>query len=72
MQMTSHNLTQNLASLSTADAHHLFRLCHDNAALLSKIIPGVPLLEYIITGNTTLLMDHAIIQQYEAWKSNNT
>lgn len=70
--MTSHNLTQNLASLSATDTQRLFRLCHDNADLLSKIIPGVPLLQYIISGQATLLMDHAIIQQYEAWKSNNT
>jgi hypothetical protein len=70
--MTSHNLTQNLASLSATEAQCLFRLCHDNAALLSKIVPGVPLLEYITTGQSTLLMDHAIIQQYEVWKSKNT
>jgi hypothetical protein len=66
--MTSNNLNQNLANLSTAERNQLFQVCDAHAALLAKIIPNVPLLEYINTGTTTGADSNILIQQYQAWK----
>jgi len=66
--MTSYNLNQNLVNLSTAERNQLFQVCDTNAALLAKIIPNVPLLEYINTGTTAGADSNILIQQYQAWK----
>jgi hypothetical protein len=70
--MISHNINQNLVNLSTAERNQLFQLCTNHAALLAKIIPNIPLLEYISTGTAVGADDNAIIQQYIVWKNNNT
>ena len=66
--MTSYNLNQNLENLSTAERNQLFQVCDTHAALLAKIIPNVPLLEYIKTGTTVGADSNILIQQYQAWK----
>jgi hypothetical protein len=66
--MTSYNLNQNLVNLSTAERSQLFQVCDTHAALLAKIIPNVPLLEYINTGITAGADSNILIQQYRAWK----
>ena len=69
--MTSYNLNQNLANLSAAEKNQLFQLCDTHASLLAKLIPNVPLLEYITTGTTAGAETNMLIQQYEAWKLNH-
>ena len=66
--MTSYNLNQNLENLSTAERNQLFQMCDTHATLLTKIIPNVPLLEYIHTGTTPGADSNILIQQYQAWK----
>ena len=66
--MTSYNLNQNLENLSTAERNQLFQMCDTHATLLVKIIPNVPLLEYIHTGTTAGADSNILIQQYQTWK----
>ena len=66
--MTSYNLHQNLENLSTAEKIQLFQMCDTHATLLVKLIPNVPLLEYIHTGTTAGADSNVLIQQYRAWK----
>jgi hypothetical protein len=68
--MTTYNLNQNLANLSTAERNQLFQLCNTHAILLAKLIPNVPLLEYITTGTTAGADSNILIQQYQVWKLN--
>jgi hypothetical protein len=68
--MTSYNLNQNLANLSTAERNQLFQVCNTHAILFAKLIPNVPLLEYITTGTTAGADSNILIQQYQAWKLN--
>ena len=63
-------LDQNVMNLSKQDQDRLFRLLRDNADILTKVIPNLPLLEYILSG-TTNFAEHEIIQAYSAWKSRN-
>jgi hypothetical protein len=63
-------LDQNVMNLNKRDQDRLFRLLRDNADLLIKVIPNLPLLEYIQTG-TIDSSDHKIIQAYMAWKIKN-
>ncbi len=58
-------------SLSKQEQDHLFRLLTDNANILAKVIPNIPLLDYIITGNTTLANSSEVIKAYDAWKNKN-
>ena len=66
--MTSYNLNQNLENLSTVEKIQLFQMCDTHATLLVKLIPNVPLLEYIHTGTTAGADSNVLIQQYQAWK----
>lgn len=66
--MTTYNLNQNLANLSTAERNQLFQLCNTHAILLAKLIPNVPLLEYVTTGTTAGADSNILIQQYQDWK----
>lgn len=63
-------LDQNVINLSVKDQDRLFRLLRDNADILTKVIPNLPLLEYILTGKINS-GDHEIIQAYSAWKIKN-
>ena len=63
-------LDQNVINLDKRDQDRLFRLLRDNADLLIKVIPNLPLLEYIQTGKINS-SDHEIIQAYIAWKIKN-
>ena len=63
-------LDQNVINLNKRDQDRLFRLLTDNADLLIKVIPNIPLLEYIQAG-TPESSDHEIIQAYMAWKIKN-
>jgi hypothetical protein len=63
------SLTQNVMQLSKQDQERLFQVLTDHADLLTKVIPNVPLLEYIVTGSTLGSNNNAIIQAYEVWKN---
>jgi|LakMenEpi03Aug12_release.lakeMendotaPanAssembly.Ray.scaffolds.fasta_scaffold4476779_2 hypothetical protein len=67
--MTGNNLTQNVMQLGKQDRERLFQVLTDHADLLIKVIPNVPLLEYIVTGSTPGSNNSDLIQAYEAWKT---
>jgi hypothetical protein len=67
--MTGNNLTQNVMQLSKQDRERLFQVLTDHADLLAKVIPNVPLLEYIATGSTPGSNSSAVIQAYKVWKN---
>jgi hypothetical protein len=62
-------LTQKIMTLNNHEREQLFGMLSNNAALLIKLIPDAPLLNYIITGHTT--SNSEIIQAYNAWKNKN-
>lgn len=57
-------------NLNNREQDRLFRLLRDNADILVKVIPNIPLLEYIQTGKINS-SKHEIIQAYMAWKIKN-
>ena len=61
------SIDQNVINLSKRDQDRLFRLLRDNADILTKVIPNLPLLEYIRSGITNN-SDNLIIQAYNVWK----
>jgi hypothetical protein len=61
------SIDQNVINLSKRDQDRLFRLLRDNADILTKVIPNLPLLEYIRSGVTNN-SDNLIIQAYNVWK----
>jgi hypothetical protein len=63
-------LDQNVMNLNNRDQDRLFRLLRDNADILVKVIPNIPLLEYIHTGKINS-GEHEIIQAYMTWKIKN-
>jgi hypothetical protein len=63
------SIDQNVINLSKRDQDRLFRLLKDNADILTKVIPNLPLLEYICSGVTNN-SNNLIIQAYDAWKNN--
>lgn len=64
-------ISQNILKLNKNDQHRIFFLMLNNADLFNKIIPGIPLLEYILTGTDTTANDNELVQAYSAWKSQN-
>ena len=62
-------LTQYVAKLTKEEQHQLFDIIDKNAALLAKVIPNAPLLEYI--NNGTVTSGHPVVQAYMSWKRNN-
>jgi hypothetical protein len=62
-------LDQNVMNLSKRDQDRLFRLLRDNADILIKVMPNLPLLEYIRSG-TINSTNNPIIRAYDAWKNN--
>jgi len=63
-------LDQNVMNLNRREQDRLFRILRDNADILVKVIPNIPLLEYIQTGKINS-SEHEIIQAYMAWKIKN-
>jgi hypothetical protein len=61
------SIDQNVINLSKRDQDRLFRLLRDNADILTKVIPNLPLLEYIRSGVTNN-SNNLIIQAYNVWK----
>lgn len=59
-------LTENIRRLTDSELQQLFQLLTDNAELLNKVMPEVPLIRHIIedTGNT----DNSLIRAYNNWK----
>lgn len=64
------NLLQNVMQLSKAEQDRLFRMLTDNADILTKLIPNLPLVDYILTGYSPV-DNNPIIQAYKVWKNNN-
>ena len=63
-------LDQHVMNLNKREQDRLFKILRDNADILVKVIPNIPLLEYIQTG-TIDSSEHVIIQAYMAWKIKN-
>ena len=61
-------IDQNIINLSKKDQDRLFRLLKDNADILTKVIPNLPLLEHIRSG-TTNNSNNLIVQAYSAWNT---
>lgn len=63
---TVDKLTKNLDNLNSEELEILFQVLTDNARLLDRIMPGVPLINYILTGKGDTA--HALIHAYTVWK----
>ena len=62
-------IAQNVMSLTKSEQEQLFSIVNDHADLLIKVIPQVPLLEYIATGVAIDSINDPLIQAYNAWKN---
>ena len=59
-------ITKNVLTLTAEEQDLLFKILTNHADLMSKILPDLPLLDFIRTGNTPY--DHEIIEAYTKWR----
>jgi len=64
---TLESLTASVNSLNVVEQGMLFQILTDNSELFGKILPDLPLLQYIINGVDD---QNDIIKLYIYWKSN--
>jgi len=64
-------LAQNVMSLSKSEQEQLFGLLNNHANLLNKVIPHIPLLEYIAAGVIVDTATDPMVQAFNAWKNKN-
>jgi hypothetical protein len=64
-------ISQNIMRLSEGERGRVFKLLSTNADVINKIIPGMPLIEYILTGVDITANDSEVVQAYSAWKTKN-
>ena len=65
----ANTIEQNALNLNKQEIDCLFKILTDNVDILIKVMPGIPLLDYIATG-TIADSNTPIIQAYDAWKNN--
>ena len=65
----ANTIEQNALNLNKQEIDCLFKLLTDNIDILIKVMPGIPLLDYI-ANETTTNINNPIIQAYNAWKNN--
>jgi hypothetical protein len=65
----ANTIEQNALNLNKQEIECLFTLLTDNIDILIKVMPGIPLLDYIANG-TANNSNNPIIQAYDAWKNN--
>jgi hypothetical protein len=61
-------ITQNILTLSKSEQQQLFKIMTAHAGLISKILPGMPLIESIQSGRFNSSND-PVIQAYLDWKN---
>jgi hypothetical protein len=59
-------LTNNAVRLTPEEQDQLFTMLTENAQLINKLVPGMPLIEYIVTG--TKRTSNPLFYAYETWK----
>lgn len=59
-------ITQNVMSLSDSEKDELFQLITDHVDIFTKILPDLPLLDYIRHGTNPY--DHELVDLYITWK----
>lgn len=64
------NIEQNALNLSKRELDGLFKLLTDNINIFVKVVPDMPLLQYIANGAPATDSDNPIIQAYNVWKHN--
>jgi hypothetical protein len=60
-------LTNNVMKLSEQERAQLFQLLSNNAVLLSKVLPELPLLNHILTNGGNA--EHPLISSFNSWKN---
>ena len=65
----ANTIEQNALNLNKQEIECLFKILTDNIDILIKVMPGVPLLDYIANG-TIIASNTPIIRAYDAWKNN--
>jgi len=65
----ANTIEQNALNLNKQEIDCLFKILTDNVDILIKVMPGIPLLDYIATG-TIADSNNPIIQAYNDWKNN--
>jgi hypothetical protein len=65
----ANTIEQNALNLNKQEMDCLFKMLTDNIDILIKVMPGIPLLDYIANG-TIITSNTPIIQAYDAWKNN--
>ena len=71
--LTQEELLEKFLSLSEEDQHKLFREITNNIIPYSRMFPTLPLLRYIIYGESEVPVEQhgPVITKYKAWKANN-
>ena len=64
---TKDTLTDSVLALTADEQKTLFQVLQDNAELFEKVMPGIPLIQLIITGASET--DHPLLAKFLEWKS---
>ena len=65
----ANTIEQNVLTLNKQEIDCLFKMLTDNIGILIKVMPGIPLIDYIANGTVTD-SNNPIIKAYDAWKNN--
>jgi hypothetical protein len=65
----ANTIEQNALNLNKQEIDCLFKMLTENIDILIKVMPGLPLLDYI-ANRTIITSSSPIIQAYDAWKNN--
>lgn len=61
------SITYETMALSQEERYALFKMLKENASIINKLVPNMPLIQYILTGHTA--STNAIIEAYKAWET---
>ena len=62
-------LSQNIIALTKNEQSRLFRMLTDNSDLLATVLPDIPLISAIRSGNFNLDSNDPVVRAYLDWKN---
>lgn len=61
------SITYEAMALTQEERYALFAMLKENASIINKLVPNLPLIQYIITGHTA--STNPLIVAYQAWEN---
>lgn len=61
------SITYETMALTQEERNQLFAMLKENASIINKLVPNLPLIQYILTGHTA--STNPLIVAYKAWET---